>query len=436
MDTREMSYNFFLAEKMSEQAKLERYINECVLISEGTNTFGNIDIIHESFVDKIKAGITKFLQAIANMWHKFLESMNTLLKTDRAYLEKYKDIILKKKPIDADYNLYQYDQGLPLLLKTDIPIINMNNMDQELESDEAFLKKHFGQLINGAKEPYKIGEIAKARFRGNNGQEVTINSSKLNMTDMYNYCYTYKKLEDLIEKDINNIKKVSTDILTKIDNMARQGEIKKESFDLYGNRQYLSTVYESYLHEATPGSRVENKENNQNDNSTQNNNQSNSNQSNNNQNQQQGNPVQNQPHQAYNRTEKGDSNQEINTDKSAKELSEKANRYLKICGEVLAAKQSIAEEIYKAYMSIIKAHVRDHVGKKKDKNDDRVKDAATDYGSDNNGSNNNSDNEQKDENNNDKPSSNQGFVNDLFTKGKNFVSSKLKKKNNNEPEQK
>ena len=434
MDTKEMSYKFFLAEKMTEQAKLERYINECVLISEGTNTFGNIDIIHESFVDKIKAGITKFLQAIANMWHKFLESMNTLLKTDRAYLEKYKDIILKKKPIDADYNLYQYDQGLPLLLKTDIPIINMNSMDQDLSSDEVFIKKYFGSLIQGAKEPYKIGEIAKARFRGNNGQEVTINSSKLNMTDMYNYCYTYKKLEDLIEKDINNIKKVSTDILTKIDNMARQGEIKKESFDLYGNRQYLSAVYETYIHEVERVVKGENDSNNKSTQSTTDNQtSSNTNQNNN---QQQGNPVQNQPHQAYNKTEKGDSNQELNTDKTAKELSEKANRYLKICGEVLAAKQSIAEEIYKAYMSIIKAHVRDHVGKKKDKNDDRVKDAGTDYGSDNNGSNNNSDNEQKDENNNDKPSSNQGFVNDLFTKGKNFVSSKLKKKNNNEPEQK
>lgn len=413
MDTREMSYKFFLAEKVLEEAKLERYINECVLISEGTNTFGNIDIIHESFVDKIKAGITKFLQAIANMWHKFLESMNTLLKTDRAYLEKYKDIILKKKPIDADYNIYQYDQGLPVLLKTAIPVINMSTMDQELESDEAFLKKHFIHLIDGAKEPYKIGELARARFRGNNGQEITLNSSKLKMTDMYNYCYTYKKLQDLIEKDINNIKKVSTDILVKIDNLARQGEIKKESFNLYGNREYLSTVYESYVTEATPGSRVENKDKEPEKNNSNNTNNNGSNTNNN----QQGNPVQNQPHQAYNKTEKGDSNQELNTDKTAKELSDKANRYLKICGDILGAKQSIAEEIYKAYMSIIKAHVRDYVGKKNDKKDDRVKDTATDYSNDNN--NNKSDNNQEQQPDNGSKetsdsSSNQGFINKLF----------------------
>lgn len=400
MDTKEMSYKFFLAEKMSEQAKLERYINECVLISEGANTFGNIDIIHESFVDKIKGAITKLVQAIANMWNKFLESMNTLLKTDRAYLEKYKDIILKKKPIEADYNMYMYEQGLPVLLKTDIPAINMNAMDQELESDDAFLKKHFGHLINGAKEPYKIGELARARFRGGNGQEITLNSSKLKMTDMYNYCYTYKKLEDLIRKDITNIQKVSADIITKIDNMARQGEIKKESFDLYGNRQYLSSVYESYIHEATPGTKVDPDKKDGNEKSG----------VQNNQNQQQGNPVQNQPHQAYNKAEKGDSNQEINTDKTAKELSDKANRYLRICGEVLAAKQSIAEEIYKAYMSIIKAHVRDYVGKKNDKADDRVKDSATDY-SGNNNENSSNDKENSNSNKEEKADNNDSSTN-------------------------
>ena len=370
MDTKQLSYKFFLAEQLAEQAKLERYINECVLISEGTNTFSNIDLIHEGFIDNVKNSMKKFLQAIANMWNKFLESMNNLLKTDRAYLEKYKDIILKKKPIDADYNMYQYEQGLPLLLKTDIPAININNMDQDLVDDETFMKKYFGSLIQGAKEPYKIGELARAKFRGGNGQEVTINSSKLNMTDMYNYCYTYKKLEDLIKKDITNIQKVSGDIIVKIDNMARRGEIKNESIDIYGNRQYLSSVYESYVHEATPGQRVE-KDNQDNNSQAQNTTQ------------QQGNTTQNQPHQAYKSAEKGDANQEVNTEKTAKELSTKANRYLKICGEVLAAKQSIAEEIYKAYMSIIKAHVKDFVGKKDDKKDDRAKQTGTNYSDDN-----------------------------------------------------
>lgn len=398
MYTRELRYKFYLAEQAAEQAKLERFINECVLIGESTNTFGNIDIIHESFVDKLKSAIGRFLQAISNMWHKFVEASDSLLKTNKAYLEKYKDIILKKKPVDADYSMYKYEQGLPLLLRTDIPVINLNSMDQDLVDDETFMRKHFSSLVQGAKTPYKISEIAKAKFRGGNGEEVTVNSSRLNMTDIYDYCYTYKKLQDLIEKDIKNIQKVTSDIIVKIDNMARRGEIKNESvIDLYGNRQYMSAVYESFVHEATPGQRVvkdtnqgsENKDNGNKDNEA------------------------NKPHNNYNSMQKEGPNQEINTEKSAKELSEKANRYLKICGEVLAAKQSVAEEIYKAYMSIIKAHVRDYVGKTDDKADNRVKQAPSQQTTDNN----------KKEEPKDPAMSKSGssFVKDFFERGKNAL---------------
>lgn len=376
---RDLSYKLFLTEQALEEAKLERYINECILISEGSNTFANIDIIHESFTSKIKSIITKLVQAIANMWNKFLENMNTLLKTDKAYLEKYKDIILKKTPKKAQYNMYMYTEGLPVLLKTEIPVININNMDKELESDEAFLKQHFNHLISGAKEPYKIGEIARARFRGRNGQEIIVNSYNLKMTDMYNYCYTYKKLEELIRKDITNIQKVSNDIINKIDTMAKNGEIKKESFDLLGRREYLSSVYESYVEEATPGSVVDGSKDNSPKQKQTTDSKDIKTQDNSNNNSQQGNPAQNRAYQAYNSTEKGNSEQEINTEKTAKELSDKVSRYLRICGEILGAKQSIAEEIYKAYMSIIKTHVRDYVSKKDDKKDNKVQEKPTDY---------------------------------------------------------
>lgn len=398
MDTHNLSYQLFLAEQMYEQSELEMFINECVLIGEGTNTLTNIDIIHESFVDKIKESIKKFLQAIANMWHKFTEAMNTLLKTDRAYLEKYKDIILKKNPIECEYTMYKYDQGLPLLLKSQIPVLNLNNMDAELADDETFLRKYFATFIQGAKTPYNIGDLARAKFRGGNEQEVDIKSTQLNMTDLYNYCYDYKKFEDLIQKDIKNIQDSAGSIIIKIDKMVRDGQIKNEAAALFESAQYLSTVYNTFVNEATPGTRVKpedsknnntnngNNNNSNNNNGTNNannngsgngsNNGSNNNSSGNNNN---NNPVQNKPSQAYNKTDNIDKNQEINVEKTAKELTAKANRYLKICGEFLGAKQSIAEEIYKAYMSIIRAHVRDHVGKKSEAKDNKSADRATDY---------------------------------------------------------
>lgn len=397
MDTHKLSYQLFLAEQMYEQSELEMFIDECVLISEGTNTLTNIDIIHESFVDKIKESIKKFLQAIANMWYKFTETMNTLLKTDRAYLEKYKDIILKKNPIDCEYTMYKYDQGLPILLKSEVPVLNLNNMDNELVDDETFLRKHFSQFIQGAKTPYNIGDLARAKFRGGNGQEVNIKSTQLNMTDLYNYCYDYKKLQDLIQKDIKNIQDSAGGIIVKIDKMVRDGQIKNEAAAIFESAQYLSTVYDTFVNEATPGTRVKPEDSNNNGNNNNNNDNK---------------PVQNKPSQAYNKAQNIDKNQEINVEKTAKELTAKANRYLKICGEFLGAKQSIAEEIYKAYMSIIKAHVRDFVGKKSDSKDNKPIDSATNYNKDQNNNSGNTNNNQPNNSN----SNIMGFVKDIFSK--------------------
>lgn len=397
MDTHKLSYQLFLAEQMYEQSELEMFIDECVLISEGTNTLTNIDIIHESFVDKIKESIKKLLQAIANMWHKFTEAMNTLLKTDRAYLEKYKDIILKKNPIDCEYTMYRYDQGLPILLKSEVPVLNLNNMDTDLVDDETFLRKHFATFIQGAKTPYNIGDLARAKFRGGNGQEVNIKSTQLNMTDLYNYCYDYKKFQDLIEKDIKNIQNAAGGIIIRIDKMVRDGQIKNEAAALFESAQYLSTVYDTFVNEATPGTRVKPEDSNNNGNNNNNNDNK---------------PVQNKPSQAYNKAQNIDKNQEINVEKTAKELTAKANRYLKICGEFLGAKQSIAEEIYKAYMSIIKAHVRDFVGKKSDSKDNKPIDSATNYNKDQNNNSGNTNNNQPNNSN----SNIMGFVKDIFSK--------------------
>lgn len=372
MDTNNLSYQLFLAEQVSEQAELEMFINECILISEGSNTITNIDVIHESFVDKIKESVKKFLQAIANMWHKFLEAMSTLLKTDKAYLEKYKDIILKKEHVKCDLNMYEYDKGIKVLLNSPIPLLNINSMDADLASDDTFIQKNFNQFIQGAKSPYVISDLAKAKFRGGS-QEVKISSSHLNMTDLYNYCYGYKKLEELIGKDITNIQKSATDILLKVDKMVRDGQIKKESVISYEPSKYYSVVKESFVNEATPTRVADDNTSKPENNSTPGTGTTPEDKS------KEGTstPQQNKPGDAYQKST-GETDDNINTEKAAKELTEKANRYLKICGDFLGAKQSVAEEIYKGYMSIIRAHVRDHVGKK-DALTNKGKDIGTDY---------------------------------------------------------
>lgn len=389
MTEQNLAYQMFLAEQNLEQAKLESFIKECVLISESKNTIDNMVVIQESFAEKVKATVKKFLAMISKMWAKFMEAMTTLIRRDKVYLEKYKDIILKKRPIEANYTMYNYN--IQALLSDSCPVLNLNEMDNILKDNDTFITSKFNSYISGAKTPYDMNALTKAKLR--NGAEQSVKSTQLNMTDLYNYCIDYKKLEDVIKKDLTNINKVSLDVMNKIDELVRNNQIKKES-SFFNDREYFSMVYESYIHEEekpkNPADGI--KDNRQQpqqqpvnrdvtggkavkDTTTDNNS--------------------NVPSQNYQKTGEQNQTGEINTEKTAKELSDKANVYLKVCGDFVSAKQTIAEEIYKTYMSIIRAHVRDHVGVK-DPANNKVKDQASDLNN-----NNQQSEEEKPTNNND-----------------------------------
>ena len=76
-------HNVMLIEQLMDQAEMDYFIQEALLISEGENSISNIEVIREGFIDKIKDGITKFFGFIKKMWGKFLEAMSTLINTDK-----------------------------------------------------------------------------------------------------------------------------------------------------------------------------------------------------------------------------------------------------------------------------------------------------------------------------------------------------------------
>lgn len=410
-------HNVMLIEQLMDQAEMDYFIQEALLISEGENSISNIEVIREGFIDKIKDGITKFFGFIKKMWGKFLEAMSTLINTDKAYLEKYKDIILKKKPKDYDYEMYDYtgSGGLQRLLNSSIPDFDINDKtlqgDKDDDTDE-FVKAHFAFLLNGgAKPPYNVRELAYTSFRGGTSEK-TINAKQLNMTDIYNYCHDYIKLKDAIAKDVKAVETSCVKVLDEIDKAARNNDIKRESVNIFESDQYYSTVYNTFVNElfnrkpknnpgaatpqsqassggtaaqpsnntgaATPqassgnnndGDKVEGK--NPGGDRVEPNNNNNANPNDKNSDIYKQNSSNNPNSNDFNAK---DAAQENDT---AKDLSRRARKYFRVCGDFIGAKQTIAEEIYKTYMKIIKAHVRDYVGTDKAA-DTKGKDVASD----------------------------------------------------------
>lgn len=395
--SQQYEYLTFLAERTTQQVRMERIINEAVLIGEGADTIENIELIQESFSESVKKVIHKLLTFIGKLWGKFIEAMNTLIKNDKAYLERYKDIILKKKPAD-DIIIYDYyNGGIQLLLNNSCPQLTDQDINAEegksvLDDKNTFITQRFRDFTKFGKGPFdSITDLATAAFRGG-GDEVSKVASNVNMTDMYNYCINYGSLKDKIQRDIDAFQEAQKKFDSKLASMNNNNELKQEqqesALSIFEDRKYYSAIFEQYITEKVkvgePSLNVEapinnnnaidqaakegKKEQEQQDKANAaKQQQQNQNNNNNNATVNNGNTAAN-----YQQNTKDNADANVEQNKNTyNTLQERAKVYFEIGGQYFAAKLTVAQEAEKKFMEVIKNHVRHYVGTN-DKDDDQA----------------------------------------------------------------
>ena len=395
--SQQYEYLTFLAERTTQQVRMERIINEAVLIGEGADTIENIELIQESFSESVKKVIHKLLTFIGKLWGKFIEAMNTLIKNDKAYLERYKDIILKKKPAD-DIIIYDYyNGGIQLLLNNSCPQLTDQDINAEegksvLDDKNTFITQRFRDFTKFGKGPFdSITDLATAAFRGG-GDEVSKVASNVNMTDMYNYCINYGSLKDKIQRDINAFQEAQKKFDSKLASMNNNNELKQQqqeqhesALSIFEDRKYYSAIFEQYITEADDKDKnneppIDNnnaidqaakegkKEQEQQDKANAaKQQQQNQNNNNNNTTVNNGNTAAN-----YQQNTKDNADANVEQNKNTyNTLQERAKVYFEIGGQYFAAKLTVAQEAEKKFMEVIKNHVRHYVGTN-DKDDDQA----------------------------------------------------------------
>lgn len=387
MEYTNYQYESYLALKYCQDKEMETYVNECLLLSECA-PIEEIKALHESFAQTLKEMMLKVKNAIFKFWNHFLESMNTLVKKDKAYLEKYKDIILKKEVKDATYTMYNYPKGIKVLLSTEVPAFNFNTMKDYLSNDEDFNKKYFPTIrskING--EDDTLQKAAINVFRGGD-DTVDFASEQINMTDLYNYCYRYNEIAEAIQKDVKNVQDAFEQAVKVIEKADRESKLKKsDNIEDQNNTQsntkteqnntqsnttpepktteskeesVYSIVYGTYLTEVEISDDNKGAAAASSSSSTMGGNTD--------------------PKKAYNKIDNTDKKKlsldDLDSEEEAKTYTKMVNVYNTACGGIMSAKETVAEECYKEYMSIIKYHVRALVGDKEAKR--KAQDSATD----------------------------------------------------------
>ena len=237
--THEAVWNGFLMNRISEQIEMNRYISECCAIYEGVDTFGSLQAINEGISDKIKNGWEKAKTFFKKIWAKFIERLTAFFSSNQAYLDKYKEIILKK-PMKALEKVEMADHtvGTLRIINCTAPIMTQQLLEQiyeklnnkeEVEAVKVwFIDKYLmhGDSFNAEnKEKVEYAEFAKKYFQG--GEEKSIPGGSLKLADMYEFCRDFSKIKSALEKDDKSIQQSYTNCETEMNKLARN--VQKEA---------------------------------------------------------------------------------------------------------------------------------------------------------------------------------------------------------------
>ncbi len=411
-ETRMFLYN---EDKHLQQESLESYINECIILAENSNAISNLKAFNEaenkSFGQKVKDAFKKFIDFIKQIFGKFVSRLQRFVQGNKKWLEKNKAIILNNPFKYEDVTTYNYSEGIKRMVNAAIPAFdNYNNIKDNLTSDKAcyeWMAKsiNFGNFAYD--ENVKFIDSVSEFFRGGKDQ-IVIPGNKLNLSDIYNYCYDYQNMTEGIKKDQKTLETALDNISKEIDkkaatmtadssstgtqnnsnqsssnnstnssnnNSAEQQD--KPITDVKEENAVFSNVYGTYFTEADGPSFGASKD------SSSSGPQMKASNGPGNVGSQDATAASNMKNVNYNGKSSEDvqkqNTENINNSNTSelKAMSEACLRYRTAASAVFSAKLNVAEKCYKDYLKILIAHVDSYTGR--DKKNNKETDAPTDY---------------------------------------------------------
>lgn len=184
--------------------------------------------------DQIAQKWDAFLKFIDGILDRFWQAMDKIVNSQKNYLEKYQDIILKKAPredIEYEYN-GDYTEGMSRCLNTALPAFNY-------ERDAAFLRQEgyeaaVGDFMSGKNFKYNKDEDLAVQFKNwfiaaERGQTKG-KLSNLNMKVLYDFLYNSKNLADSVKKDRSNLNQTRNQLINAVNKELREkGETTQQN---------------------------------------------------------------------------------------------------------------------------------------------------------------------------------------------------------------
>ena len=353
---------------------------EAFLMLDSVNAF---EAVLEASKDKkgtIRSGLEKFIQVIKDIFNKFLNKVQELFRNDSKWLSDNKQELLNKNYDKLSLKVVPFKQEVDsnklviTIRNTETKLLGNNNVDySKYKEREKILSDFFsmfldetGDFVDGCKNYFRVGN-AKGPV---NYREFSGPTLRTKVAEMIAYCQNYKTATvGKIEKEKNEIVKLmgkiadvesdnikSGNTTSEGENKPSSAEVTKEAFVLLENCM-LSDLFPQYndiLLEAKKNKK--NKVKPQSQTSTTQTNDSNSSTQSNQQKDDKPKPssVEVENKEKDNNEDKEKDEKEKNPYKGmSNEKLAIARTLLGISQTVLAARLTVAEEKYKAYMTAL-----------------------------------------------------------------------------------
>lgn len=215
-------YNNYLENRIEQEQRINDLISECTILNESgiglSEKTKRVAAIYEAKLgDKVKNKFQSFVEFIKNLWNKFMANINKVLKDEKGYLDKYRDIILKRKgksDIKVSYH-GDYSIGIKRITTVTVPDFNWNSMSEALKDDDNYRAKFFAQFKSSMNmsqfnlDDTDFATQVKEFFIGGEAGQQEKTMEEMNLPDMFNFCYNFTKIEEVTKKDIAAMEKAA-----------------------------------------------------------------------------------------------------------------------------------------------------------------------------------------------------------------------------------
>lgn len=182
-------------------------IKEAMILAEGVDVENRLMAVHEGAWDKVKEFFNKIKTFVMNLFTKVENWFDKFFKSNKEYIEKYKDQINKPTAGFTTVNMANYKDGLVRIQTPKVPNFSAVISDNVLNAgeDNTALEKVIDDFRKTLVDDYKPGDEWKEAcnnfFKGGKDSERDYSTNEINIVDLSNKVLEIPKIVDGIKKD-------------------------------------------------------------------------------------------------------------------------------------------------------------------------------------------------------------------------------------------